>query len=308
MRKVACVVGDGEAETGPCSASWHSNKFINPKRDGAVLPILHLNGFKIANPTVLARISDAELQALMVGYGHNPFFVTDRGDALETHRLFAATLDKCLDLIASIKQAAEAHGVAEESRPLWPMIVFRSPKGWTGPKTVDGLKSEGSWRSHQVPFGNVRDDPVHLALLEQWMKSYSPENLFSQDGKLLPELQALAPKGKKRMVASPTSSPLSPLTSTHSHSPTLTHSLFSKSISSRRQGDSPYYNPGVIRALKLPDFKQYAFKFDAPGSLTAESPQAIGLYLRDVLKLNEDARFDLSARGVVHSLPLLFSL
>lgn len=250
---VVCVIGDGEAETGALAASWHSNKFLNPRTDGAVLPILHLNGYKIANPTILARISESELRALMVGYGHEPFFLdcaAGEANALEAHARFAAALDKCIDLIHEIQTHARSVSTGPITRPLWPMIVLRSPKGWTGPVLVDGLKSEGSWRSHQVPFGEVRTNPAHLALLEQWLKSYRPAELFSQDGQLLPELQALAPKGKKRM------------------------------------GDSPYANNGVVRELKLPDFRDYAFVFDRPGTLTAESPQAIGCFLRDIIKLN----------------------
>jgi xylulose-5-phosphate/fructose-6-phosphate phosphoketolase len=244
---VACVVGDGEAETGPLAAAWHSNKFLNPKTDGAVLPILHLNGYKIANPTVLARISSRELEYMMIGYGYQPFFV-EGSDPVEMHRKFAATLDRCLDIIREIqRKAREENNV---SRPLWPMIIFRSPKGWTGPKEVDGKKTEDYWRSHQVPFSEVREVPSHLTLLEQWMRSYRPEELFGPDGSLIPELRALAPSGRKRM------------------------------------GDSPYANGGLVRDLILPDFKDYAFKVSSPGGLTAESPRAIARFLRDALKLN----------------------
>ena len=244
---VACVVGDGEAETGPLAAAWHSNKFLNPRRDGAVLPILHLNGYKIANPTVLARIAHTELEYLMIGYGYQPFFV-EGSDPTEMHRKFAATLDHCLDLIKEIQRKAREEG--DNTRPLWPMIIFRSPKGWTGPKTVDGKKTEDYWRSHQVPFSEVREVPGHMTLLEEWMRSYKPEELFTAEGQLIPELRALAPKGKKRM------------------------------------GDSPYANGGIVRDLRMPDFREYAFNVPKPGGLTAESPRPMAKFLRDILKLN----------------------
>lgn len=250
---VACVVGDGEAETGPLAAAWHSNKFLNPKTDGAVLPILHLNGYKIANPTVLARISSRELEYLMIGYGYQPFFV-EGSDPDTMHRKFAATLDRCLDIIREIQRKAREEN--DTTRPLWPMIIFRSPKGWTGPKEVDGKKTENYWRSHQVPFGEVREVPSHLVLLEEWMRSYKPEELFSADGRLIPELRALAPLGKKRM------------------------------------GDSPYANGGLVRDLHLPEFRDYMFNVPAPGALVAESPRAMARFLRDALKLNaETANF-----------------
>ncbi|HEY6132215.1 MAG TPA: phosphoketolase family protein, partial [Halioglobus sp.] len=195
---VACVVGDGEAETGPLATAWHSNKFINPIRDGAVLPILNLNGYKIANPTVLARISHEELEALFRGYGYTPYFV-EGSDPDTMHQCMAATLETAIAEIRAVQQKARTSGVAE--RPRWPMIVLRSPKGWTGPKEINGHKAEGSWRSHQVPFSDVRANPAHLQLLEDWMKSYRPEELFDADGRLLPELRELAPTGMRRMSA-----------------------------------------------------------------------------------------------------------
>ena len=190
---VACVVGDGEAETGPLATSWHSNKFLNPATDGVVLPILHLNGYKIANPCVLARISHEELEHLFRGYGYTPYFV--EGDEPEKmHQLMAATLDAIIEEIQSIKTGADGNGQTE--RPLWPMIVLRSPKGWTGPKEVDGKKTEGFWRSHQVPMGEMHSNPGHVKLLEEWMKSYRPEELFDANGRLKPELEELAPEGQ----------------------------------------------------------------------------------------------------------------
>ena len=221
---VACVVGDGEAETGPLATSWHSNKFVDPRRDGAVLPILHLNGYKIANPTVLARISEAELAALMRGYGHEPLVVSIDADDdhLDAHRRFAAVLDDALDRIAAIQRAARDEGVT--SRPMWPMIVLRSPKGWTGPREVDGLPTEGTWRSHQVPMTDVRANSDHLRVLEDWLRSYRPEELFDSAGRVRPELADLAPEGPRRM------------------------------------GALPQANGGlVLRDLSLPDFRDYAF-------------------------------------------------
>src|SRR5215813_11434682 len=188
---VACVVGDGEAETGPLAASWHSNKFINPARDGAVLPILHLNGYKIANPTILGRMPDEEIRQLLCGYGHEPFFV-EGDDPQQMHRLMADALDVALASVRSIQQNARQQG-ARVHRPKWPLIVLRSPKGWTGPKQVDGLKVEGFWRAHQVPIANPRGNPDHLKLREHWMRSYEPEKLFAANGRLMPELQGLAP-------------------------------------------------------------------------------------------------------------------
>src|ERR1700751_4455183 len=250
---VACVVGDGEAETGPLAASWHSNKFLNPVHDGAVLPILHLNGYKIANPTVLGRMSDAEIRGLFMGYGHEPIFV--EGDDPKTmHRLMADALDVALASIRSVQQAARTQPQPFH-RPKWPMIVLRSPKGWTGPKEVDGLKVEGFWRAHQVPITDPRRNPEHLKLLEAWMKSYEPEKLFDADGRLLQELQGLAPKGKRRM------------------------------------GANPHANGGLLkRELKLPDFGEFAVDVPCPGGITAEATRELGKFLRDVLKLNREAR------------------
>ena len=221
---VACVVGDGEAETGPLAASWHSNKLLNPKTDGAVLPVLHLNGFKIANPTVLARIPERELVALFEGYGWRPLVVSggfDGEDPAHVHRRLAAALDEALDEIREIQRAAREDGVA--SRPTWPMLILRTPKGWTGPKEVDGKKTEGSWRSHQVPMAAVRENPAHVRVLEDWLRSYRPEELFDDDGRLVPELAALAPAGERRMSA------------------------------------NPHANGGaLLRELVLPDFRDYA--------------------------------------------------
>lgn len=245
---VACVIGDGEAETGPLATSWHSNKFLNPRRDGAVLPILHLNGYKIANPALLARLPHEELERLLLGYGYAPRFV-EGSDPERMHRDMAAAVDGCLDDIASIQQTARSGGRAE--RPLWPMIVLRSPKGWTGPKEVDGRKVEGFWRAHQVPFSEVRTNPGHLQLLEEWMKSYRPEELFTPEGRLRPELKALAPKGKRRM------------------------------------GDNPHANGGLLlKELVMPDFRQYAVAVPEPGSVEAEATRAAGAFLRDVMKVN----------------------
>ncbi len=247
----ACVVGDGEAETGPMATAWHGNKFLNPKRDGAVLPILHLNGYKIANPTVLARIPHEELESLMTGYGYRPFFV--EGEEPEAmHRAMAATLDRCFDEIARIQRIAREEGVS--GRPRWPMIVLRSPKGWTGPKEVDGKPAEGSWRSHQVPFSEVRSNPGHLKLLESWMRSYRPEELFTPEGALRPEIRALAPKGTRRM------------------------------------GDNPHANGGLLlRELRLPDFRDYAVEVPSPGAVEAEAPKPMARFLRDVMRLNEES-------------------
>ncbi len=245
---LCCVIGDGEAETGPLAASWHSNKFLNPAQDGAVLPILHLNGFKIANPTVLARLERGELEQLLIGYGHKPHFV--EGDEPEAmHQLMAATLDQCLDEIAQIQRDARENGVTQ--RPQWPMIVLKSPKGWTGPKFVDGKKTEGSWRSHQVPITDMATKPGHVALLESWMKSYRAEELFDQNGALVPELAALAPQGDKRM------------------------------------GANPHANGGaLLKNLKLPDFRDYAVEVAHPGTQNAESTRVMGAFLRDVMKMN----------------------
>ncbi|BAZ39135.1 putative phosphoketolase [Calothrix sp. NIES-4101] len=249
---VACVVGDGEAETGALAASWHSNKFLNPVHDGAVLPILHLNGYKIANPTVLARLSDEELESLFIGYGYKPYFV-EGSDPATMHQLMAATLDTVTEEIRGIQREARVHGFSE--RPRYPMIILRSPKGWTGPKEVDGKKTEDYWRSHQVPFGEIASKPEHLQLLEQWMKSYQPEELFDSHGKLLPELAELAPQGQRRM------------------------------------GDNPHANGGVLlRELRMPEFAQYGVDVAKPGSVVAEATKVTGKFLRDVMKLNLESK------------------
>ncbi|MBV9001830.1 MAG: phosphoketolase family protein, partial [Solirubrobacterales bacterium] len=246
-----CVVGDGEAETGPLAGSWHSNKFLNPACDGAVLPVLHLNGYKIANPTVLARISPEELHALFEGYGYAPRFV-EGSDPDEMHGLMAATLDEVLDEIARIQERARGQGAAPE-RPRWPMIVLRTPKGWTGPKEVDGVQVEGTWRAHQVPLSEVRTNPDHLAQLETWMRSYRPEELFDDDGAVLPEITSLAPDGELRMSA------------------------------------SPHANGGLLtRALELPDFRKYAVDVPAPGATTSEATRVLGVWLRDAITVNPD--------------------
>jgi xylulose-5-phosphate/fructose-6-phosphate phosphoketolase len=247
---VACVIGDGEAETGPLAASWHSNKFLNPASDGAVLPILHLNGYKIANPTVLARIPREELVSLLEGYGYAPRFV-DGDDPAVMHQLMAATLDGVVEEIASIQQAARQGGVTE--RPRWPMIVLRTPKGWTGPKIVDGLPAEGSFRSHQVPLPAVRTNPEHRAQLEQWMRSYRPEELFDADGALQADVAALAPTGERRM------------------------------------GANPHANGGLLlRELELPDFSDYGVAVAEPGTTTSEATRVLGTWLRDVMTANMD--------------------
>ncbi|HBP90722.1 MAG: phosphoketolase family protein [Nitrospira sp.] len=245
---VACVVGDGEAETGPLATAWHSNKFLNPKLDGAVLPILHLNGYKIANPTVLARISHDELNSLFVGYGYKPFFV--EGDDPETmHQVMADTLDEVMKEIHAIQHRAREKG--ETSRPCWPMIVLRSPKGWTGPKEVDGKKTEDFWRSHQVPFSEMATKKDHIQLLEKWMQSYKPEELFDETGKLFPELAELAPKGERRM------------------------------------GANPHANGGLLlKDLRMPDFQDYAVEVPLPGKVVAEATRVMGTFLRDVMKRN----------------------
>jgi xylulose-5-phosphate/fructose-6-phosphate phosphoketolase len=245
---VACVVGDGEAETAPLATSWHSNKFLNPARDGAVLPILHLNGYKIANPCVLARISHEELDHLLRGYGYTPHFV--EGDHPETmHQLMASTLDAIVHQIRAIQTSARRGDHTD--RPLWPMIVLRTPKGWTGPKEVDGKKTEGSWRSHQVPMGEMHENPEHVKLLEDWMKSYRPQELFEANGRLNQELAELAPKGTRRM------------------------------------GANPHANGGLLlKDLKLPDFREYAVEVPRPGVTDAEATRVMGKFLRDVMKLN----------------------
>jgi len=249
---VACVVGDGEAETGPLAAAWHSNKFLNPVTDGAVLPILHLNGYKIANPTVLARIHRDELECLLVGYGYHPYFVEGEEPAA-VHQKMAATLDRVIEEIHAIRNEARAGGLPR--RPRWPMIVLRTPKGWTGPKEVDGKKTEGFWRSHQVPLAGMAANPAHVKLLEEWMKSYRPEELFDAEGRLKPELAALAPQGLRRM------------------------------------GANPHANGGLLlKELRLPDYRDYAVAVPRPGQVMAEATRRMGEYLRDVMKINADHR------------------
>jgi len=249
---VACVVGDGEAETGALATSWHSNKFLNPARDGAVLPILHLNGYKIASPTILSRISHDELEALFRGYGYAPYFV-EGSDPNEMHQKMAATLDAVIADIKAIQAEARINGFS--SRPAWPMIVLRSPKGWTGPAEVDGKPAEGSWRSHQVPLAKLAENPAHLAQLESWLRSYRPEELFDERGQLVAELAALAPRGTRRM------------------------------------GANPHANGGMLlKDLTLPDFRDYAVDVPAPGAVTAEATRHAGQFLRDVLKLNDQAQ------------------
>jgi xylulose-5-phosphate/fructose-6-phosphate phosphoketolase len=245
---VACVVGDGEAETGPLATAWHSNKFLNPARDGAVLPILNLNGYKIANPTILARISHEELAALFVGYGYTPYFV-EGSDPAEMHQRMAATLDEAIGKIRAIRREARAAKAVE--RPRWPMIVLRTPKGWTGPKEIKGHKAEGSWRSHQVPFSDVRDSPESLKLLESWLRSYQPQELFDAHGRLVAELRELAPKGARRMSA------------------------------------NPHANGGLLRKdLKLPDFRRYAVAVPSAGAVRHENTRPLGEFLRDVMRNN----------------------
>ena len=243
-----CVVGDGEAETGPLAASWHSNKFLNPVRDGAVLPILHLNGYKIANPTVLARLSKDELTNLLVGYGHKPYFV--EGDEPEVmHQLMSATLDSVLVDIQTIQREARQNGFKQ--RPQWPMIVLRTPKGWTGPKIVDGKQVEGTFRAHQVPLSELAEKPDHLRALEEWMKSYHQEELFDDKGRLRPELAELAPEGNRRM------------------------------------GANPHANGGLLlKELIVPDYREYAVNVPKPGTVDAEATRVMGRFLRDVMRLN----------------------
>jgi xylulose-5-phosphate/fructose-6-phosphate phosphoketolase len=247
-----CIIGDGEAETGPLAASWHSNKFLNPVHDGAVLPILHLNGYKIANPTVLARIENEELVKLLEGYGHKVHIV-EGDDPLVMHQLMAAELEKVFSEIHDIQNEARQKGF--KKRPLWPMIVFRSPKGWTGPKVVDGLQVEGTFRAHQVPVAEMKANPAHIKMLEEWMKSYKPEEIFDKSGRLVKELAELAPKGERRM------------------------------------GANPYANGGVfLKDLKMPDFRDYKVEVKKPGTVIAEATRIMGAFLRDVMKLNDDSR------------------
>jgi xylulose-5-phosphate/fructose-6-phosphate phosphoketolase len=248
---VACVIGDGEAETGPLAASWQSNKFLDPATDGAVLPILHLNGYKIANPTVLARIPESELLALLEGFGHRPILVSG-DDPEDVHRKLAAALDDALDEIAAIQAAARADDGNRE-RPRWPMIVLRTPKGWTGPATVDGLPVEGTWRAHQVPMSDVRTNPEHLAILEEWMRSYRPEELFDEAGTPIPELSETVPTGDRRMSA------------------------------------NPHANGGLLlKDLLLPDFRDYAVDVPRPGTVTSEATRVLGGFLRDIIRRNPD--------------------
>jgi xylulose-5-phosphate/fructose-6-phosphate phosphoketolase len=250
----ACVVGDGEAETGPLATSWHSNKFLNPVTDGAVLPILHLNGYKIANPTVLARISEEELKSLFIGYGYEPYFV-EGDDPATMHPLMASTLDKAMDDIAAIQKKARTEGFDPNRRPAWPMIVLRTPKGWTGPKTVDGKQTEGSWRSHQVPFSELAEKPEHVKLLETWLKSYRAEELFDERGKLKAEIAAMAPEGELRMSA------------------------------------SPYANGGLLlKELDLGDFTKFAVEVEKPGTSLAEATRVMGEYLADVMRRSAASR------------------
>ena len=248
----ACVIGDGEAETGPLATSWHSNKFLNPATDGAVLPILHLNGYKIANPTVLARIPREELEALLIGYGHKPYFV-EGSDPAEMHPAMAATLDHVVAEIKEIQRAAREDGVT--ARPQWPMIVLTTPKGWTGPKEIDGKKVEDFWRSHQVPFSDVASRPDGVPLLDEWLRSYGPDELFDDNGTLKPELRELAPEGTRRI------------------------------------GANPHSNGGaLLRALRMPDFHDYAVECPKPGETMAEATKVLGEFLRDVMKLNLESR------------------
>ena len=248
----ACVIGDGEAETGPLATSWHSNKFLNPVHDGVVLPILHLNGYKIAGPTVLARIPHEELEQLLNGYGYKPYFV-EGDDPAKIHQFMAATLDTVIAEIKKIQAKARKEGFHQ--RPRWPMIVLRTPKGWTGPKVVDRLPIEGTWRAHQVPLAELATKPEHLKLLEQWMKSYKAEELFDANGKLIAELAELAPKGERRM------------------------------------GANPHANGGILlHDLKMPDFRNYAVDVKQPGTQVEESTRIMGAFLRDVMKLNWEQR------------------
>ena len=247
---VCCIVGDGEAETGPLATGWHSNKFLNPATDGAVLPILHLNGYKIANPTVLARIGDAELTSLLEGYGHRVHWV-DGHEPDVMHQRMASVLDEVVEEIAAIQRVARDEG--DTGRPQWPMIVLRTPKGWTGPKYVDGLAMEGTWRSHQVPLAEVRTNTEHLAQLESWLHSYRPAELFDEKGTLVPELAALPPKSYRRMSA------------------------------------NPHANGGLLlKDLALPDFTDYAVSVAQPGTTFSEATRVLGGFLRDVIKLNAD--------------------
>jgi xylulose-5-phosphate/fructose-6-phosphate phosphoketolase len=251
---VACVVGDGEAETGPLAASWHSNKFLNPRSDGAVLPILHLNGYKIANPTVLARIGREELGCLLRGYGYDPLFVEcapAKAAVPKAHQAMAAALEEAIGEIRRIQKRARGPGERAVKRPRWPMIVLKTPKGWTGPREVDGKLTEGSWRSHQVPFSELAEKPGHLRLLGEWLAGYRPEELFEPSGRLRPELRDLAPKGRRRM------------------------------------GDNPHANGGLLlQELKIPDFRGYALAVPQPGRTVGEATRTLGAFLRDIVRAN----------------------
>jgi xylulose-5-phosphate/fructose-6-phosphate phosphoketolase len=251
---VACIVGDGEAETGPCATSWHSNKFLNAAKDGAVLPILHLNGYKIANPTVLARISQDELESLFRGYGYTPHFL-EGDDPIGMHQQMATILDKICDEIATIQASARSDQAQKNpSRPRWPMLILRTPKGWTGPKVVDGKPVEGTWRAHQVPFSELHERPGHLKILEDWMHSYKPEELFDSHGRLLPHIADLPPKGNRRM------------------------------------GMNPHSNGGLLlQPLRLPVFRDFAVEVKTPGEPITEATRILGTYLREVMKCNLDA-------------------
>ena len=250
---VACVVGDGEAETGPCATSWHSTKFLNPAQDGAVLPILHLNGYKIANPTVLARIPREELESLFVGYGYAPYYLEGDDPRVDASSRWRRRWTRCSPRFGA-SSAGPATGAGAE-RPRWPMLILRTPKGWTGPKVVDGKPVEGTWRSHQVPLSELREKPEHLKLLEDWMKSYRPDQLFDRDGRLKPELAALAPKGRRRM------------------------------------GMNPHANGGLLlEPLRLPEFRDYAVEVQRHGQPVTEATRVLGRYLRDVMKLNLEQR------------------
>ena len=249
---VACVIGDGEAETGPLATAWHSNKFLDPVTDGAVLPILHLNGYKIANPTVFARIEPEELDQFFRGCGWTPYYV-EGDDPVRMHETMAAALDTAVEQIRKIQHNARVNG--KTMRPRWPMIVLKSPKGWTGPEWVDGLQIEGTFRAHQVPIAVDADHPEHLKLLEDWLKSYRPEELFDESGRLKPELAELAPKGERRM------------------------------------GANPHANGGMLlRDLIMPDFRDYAVKVPSPGAVTAADTHELGVFLRDVARLNREQR------------------
>ncbi|HXO96159.1 MAG TPA: phosphoketolase family protein [Chthoniobacterales bacterium] len=246
----ACVVGDGESETGPLATSWHSNKFLNPIRDGAVLPILHLNGYKINNPTILARIKHEDLEQLFVGYGYKPYFV-EGSEHDSMHQAMAATLDECVEEIRDIQRKTRTTGVATFSR--WPVVILRSPKGWTAPAEVDGHKLEGFWRAHQIPIEDIAKNPKHLQLLEQWMRSYRPEELFDENGQLIPQLRELSPHGNRRM------------------------------------GSNPHANGGVFRlSLRLPDFRDHRVEISKPAQIEVSNTSILGVFLRDVMKENAD--------------------